>query len=321
MAFNMKRMKCPICNQEVELILEHYQKKHPRKLNYLRKQKPEIYKKLEKDSEIYKMVNSQNRNLFVLKTGSERRYYKYQCVRCGKCCHEYDVEIKPEDIDKWEDLGRNDFLKFIQIDPKNIAMGNMDFFKNFGDHELINLDLSTFYNALDTGEKLDENYMTKIGKIRSIMEEVSSWVFSNGELNNQIQLKIGKLRDFISNNHKYLGEPPSADRYGKTLDNPLIEEFKGVKVPNWLLGGDYLYRSIFSPKTFQIIRNGWNYGLRYMLINELFGGCGFLDQETNLCKIHDEKPKICREYPYDKRKLKEKEHKRFLDTCLGLKRI
>ena len=58
-----------------------------------------------------------------------------------------------------------------------------------------------------------------------------------------------------------------------------------------------------------------------MLINELYGGCGFLDQKNNLCTIHNIKPKECREYPYDKRILNEKEHKRFLETCKGLKRI
>ncbi|KKK69008.1 hypothetical protein LCGC14_2938330 [marine sediment metagenome] len=58
-----------------------------------------------------------------------------------------------------------------------------------------------------------------------------------------------------------------------------------------------------------------------MLINELQGGCGFIDQNNNLCKNHDNKPNECRLYPYDKRKLDEKEHKRFLETCKGLKRI
>ncbi len=129
----MRRRKCPFCNQEVDILLEHIKKKHLKKLKFLQKQKPETYKKLQKESEIYQMINSKDRNLFVLKTGSKRRYYKFHCIKCGKCCHEYDIKIQMEDIDKWEHLGREEFLKYIQINPRNIAMGDLELFQKFGD--------------------------------------------------------------------------------------------------------------------------------------------------------------------------------------------
>lgn len=317
----MRKRECPFCNQEVDIILEHIKKKHPKKLKFLQKQKPVTYKKLQKESKISQMIKSKDRNLFVLKTGSKKRYYKYQCIKCGKCCHEYDIRIQKEDIDKWEHLGKREFLQYIQINPRNIAMGDLELFQKFGDNEICNLDLSIFYKANTTNEELDEVYKTKVDKIFSIMENVSNWVFSNGKLSNQIQSKIGELKDFIVNNHDYLGEPPTVDRYGNPIDEPLVKDLNNFKLPHWFLGDRYSTRSILYPKSFKIIRNGWKLGLKYMLINELYGGCGFLDQKNNLCTIHDIKPKECREYPYDKRILKEKEHNRFLETCKGLKRI
>jgi len=119
-----------------------------------------------------------------------------------------------------------------------------------GDKELNNLDLSSFYKALKTGKKLEEEYKKKIDRIKNIMDEVSRWVFSDGRLNIQIKSKIGKLRDFIINNHNYLGEPPNIDRYGNSINNPIIKDLEKYKLPHWLLGEDYNVRSILSPKSF-----------------------------------------------------------------------
>ena len=145
--------------------MEHIKKKHYKKLKFLKKQKPETYKKLQKESEIYQMIKSKDRNLFVLKTGAKKGYYKYQCIKCGKCCHEYDIRIQKEDIDKWEQVGKMGFLRYIQINPQSIAMGNLELFQKFGDKEIKNLDLSTFYKANTTNEELDEEYKRKIDKI------------------------------------------------------------------------------------------------------------------------------------------------------------
>jgi len=330
-------MKCPFCKKEIKHLAVHVKEEHPKKFSFLKKHNPKLYWKLQKQLKIYQMVKSKDKNLFILKIGSEVQYYRYKCVKCGNCCHEYDIGIQEEDVLKWQKLGKGEFLKNIQIDPTSIAMGNLKLFQGLGEDDIQDVDLQDYYKAIEKNEKLSEETQKKIKRIHAILNEVSSYFFGEKRksISEDLKEKLNALRNFILHNHEYCGEP-LVDRWGNPIEDPVMEElteelpqffhkefgkYKG-KLPHWLLGSEYGYRAILSPKNFQVIKEGWKRGVRYQLISELQGGCGFLNRNTNLCSIHEIKPKACREFPYQRKgKLKEDKDEIFLKTCKGLKRI
>lgn len=107
-------MKCPFCNQEVKQLAVHIKDAHPKKFSFLRKHRPELYQKLKREIEVGQMLISKVKNLFTLKIGRKTQFYRYKCVKCGNCCHEYDVSIQKEDIIKWENMGKTEFLKIFK---------------------------------------------------------------------------------------------------------------------------------------------------------------------------------------------------------------
>lgn len=327
-------MKCPFCKKEIKHLAVHVKKEHPKKFSFLKKHNPKLYWNLQKQLEVYQMVKSKEKNLFILKIGSEVQYYMYKCVKCGNCCHEYDIGIQEEDVLKWQKLGKSEFLKNIQIDPTSFAMGSMEFFQKLGN---IDVDLQFFFKYLKNKVKTSEEIAEKINEIHKIQNDVSNYFFGEGEssLSEDIKEKLNEIENFILENHDYLGELV-VDRWGNPIEDPIMEELAeelpqffhkefGVckgKFPHWLLGSDYGHRAILSPKSFQVMKEGWKRGLRYNLIYEIHGGCGFLNRNNNLCSIHKIKPKVCKEFPYQRKgKLKEKGDEIFLKTCKGLKRI
>lgn len=58
----------------------------------------------------------------------------FECKRCGKCCNECfnTIKVTPEDIDRWEEQGRTDILKYQPIELIDIesyeSEGLIDFF-------------------------------------------------------------------------------------------------------------------------------------------------------------------------------------------------
>jgi len=324
-------MKCPYCNSEFKLLFDHIKRDHPKKLNYLKNHKPKIYKKLQKDLEINQMIKAKDKNLFILKTDEKTQYYKYSCVNCGSCCQEYDITIKEEDVDKWEGLGKDGFLKYIQIDPQSIATGNIELFQKLGDERIQSINVNEYYERIKKGEDITEEDKSLMEEIHEFHEKYVPLLLENKEksIPEDLKQKIVELEKFISENHNYLGEP-KVDRWGKPIEEiPFMDmNYPGysemfpnaIQRPHWLLP-NIGHRALLSPKVFQTIREGWMRGLRYQLISELNGGCDFLNKKDNICSIHEIKPKDCKEFPYHSKGKITKTDKIFLETCKGLKLI
>ncbi|MHA1335652.1 MAG: YkgJ family cysteine cluster protein [Promethearchaeota archaeon] len=49
------------------------------------------------------------------------------------------------------------------------------------------------------------------------------------------------------------------------------------------------------------------------------GHCEFL--VNNLCSIHEYKPKACKLFPYNRKKLEQGEYEFIISVCKGLKRL
>lgn len=94
---------------------------------------------------------------------------KYECVQCGNCCRAgFEVVIEKEDIERWIKLERNEFFKFIQIDPKCISFTGL------------------------AGYHIEE-----VNTLKSIKEKYEE---------NEINEKLEELKKFILNNHIYKGK-------------------------------------------------------------------------------------------------------------------
>ena len=52
----------------------------------------------------------------------KNKEYTYECIQCGNCCRAgFEVVIEKEDIERWIKYEQNEFVQFIQIDPKCIS--------------------------------------------------------------------------------------------------------------------------------------------------------------------------------------------------------
>jgi Fe-S-cluster containining protein len=331
----------------------HIKEEHPKKFKYLRNNKPELYKRLQKEFEVYEMIQSKDPNLFTLDVNNEKQYFRYHCVRCGKCCHIWEIEIIEEDLENWSQEKRIELLEYIQIYPKSISVMNLGLIQNLAEIEVseISLDQISFVSSIFNRERIDANALleeiisrekeeindetrNKIKKILDIQNQIIGYYLTGEvkELDDLIISNIDRLRDFVLKNHNYLGEP-KVDKWGRVIKDPTLEElkikipeyfdeekglFKG-KIPHWMLGINYGPRAILSPKNFEVIKEGWQHNLTYYLIYELYGGCGFL--KNNLCSIHEYKPLACKEFPFNRRRLSQEADSIFLQTCKGLKRI
>ena len=346
-------MNCPFCDKQFRHLAMHIKEEHPKRYMYLQKNKPELYKRLQKELEIYNMIQSKDPLLFTLKINNETQYFKYNCVRCGECCHIWDIEIPREDVERWSKENRTELLEYIQIYPKSISVMNLGLVQHLAEIDVSEIDLEqiTFVSSIFNRERIDvdalieriiaqekneinENTRNKIKKILHIQNKIIGHYLTgeDKELDEKIISNINKLRDFILKNHEYLGEP-KFDRKGRPIKDPNLEElkvrlpeyfdeekglFKG-KIPHWMLGLNYGPKAILSPKSYQVMIAGYEYHLKYYLIYEIYGGCGFL--KNNLCSIHDYKPKACKEFPFNRRRLNQEADSLFLQTCKGLKRI
>ena len=109
-----------------------------------------------------------------------------------------------------------------------------------------------------------------------------------------------KVIDFILKNHEYSGEGD-----GFQIDRPFVKR-------NW---GS---RPILVPKTPEIILQGMDLDLEYILTHELHGQCPFLN--GNFCTIQASKPKVCRQFPFD-RENRLRVDDFVLSTCRGVQPV
>ena len=59
---------------------------------------------------------------FDLKAGDEIARYRWKCIRCASCCrHVYVISIRPDDVSRWKQEGRDDIAAGLQIDMKCLA--------------------------------------------------------------------------------------------------------------------------------------------------------------------------------------------------------
>jgi len=348
-------MNCPFCNKQIKHLALHIKEEHPKKFNFLKKSKPKLYKRLQTELKLHQMIESKDPNLYILNINSETQYYEYHCVRCGKCCHIWEIEIQQEDVEKWASEGREKLLQYIQLYPKSISVMNLGLIqrlagikhvepsikhvtliRNLFDTSNFDVDASIERIFSNEDKLISENTKEKIKSIIYVQTQIIGYylTYDIKDLDKKIIQNIDHLREFILTNHHYLGEP-KVDRWGAPIKDPTIDELKiklpqffdekiGIfqgKVPHWLLGNyGYGPRAILSPKTFNTIKDGWDMGLSYYLIYELGGGgCGFL--KNNLCSIHEYKPLACKLFPSNRVNLDPTADKHFLESCKGLKRI
>jgi len=192
--------------------------------------------------------------------GREQKYkeVKYKCVQCGNCCRAgFEVVIEKEDVERWIKLKQNKFFQFIQIDPKCIS---------------------------PTG--LGGYHIEEVNTLKKIKREYNK---------NEVKDKLEELKNFILNNHIFIGN--------------------GVPLPIYTFIPDLGRTPILIPKSFPIILKGLEWGLVYSLKFELDGYCPFLQE--NLCSIHKIKPNVCRSFPYNKNgELKIDDY--FIKICKGI---
>lgn len=303
-------MKCPLCKKEVKNIALHIKKSNPKTYLGFKETQPDLFRLLEE-----MIVRDDQRRasndikVLQLHYQGKDHYFRFKCKKCGKCCRQYDVEICEDDVKKWKTLGKTEFLYAIQMQPESISMGNLELFQRLGDESIQNFNLHKYmtthtHKPQDTDEK---NIFNTIIQIRDMITTSYIKKGSSKALPSPIRQKFLDLIRFISEEHKYVGEP-RMDRGG----NHILGIFH---LPHWLFP-DIGYRAILIPTKFNIILEGLKRGIRYKLINERQDRCEFL--EKNRCSIHDIKPKACKEFPFNRNIGSQNETERLLKTCKGL---
>lgn len=115
---------------------------------------------------------------------------------------------------------------------------------------------------------------------------------------------LDQLVAFILNNHNCL-----------VVDKGL----QGVSItlsPEEIFGNGY--NRIFKPFDFQTMLQGMQLGVKYMLMSELNGYCIFFKGDH--CSIHEVKPRICQQFPYDETGRLALNHWT-LSICKGIKQL
>ncbi|MFX0132442.1 MAG: YkgJ family cysteine cluster protein [Candidatus Hodarchaeota archaeon] len=185
---------------------------------------------------------------------------EHECVKCGECCKaSYNIYIVKEDIKKWMQAGKIEYLQHIEIDPNCISP----------------IGLSIFNSERRKAIKI----------IKKKFNEKDS--YSNVE----------KLIEFIKKNHFYQGKDSNS--------YPLYTILPNMK-----------QNPILIPKNFNIVLEGFEWGLTYKIKLNPNGYCPFL--KLNLCSIHEIKPKVCKKFPYNENG-NLREDNNFLSICKGLK--
>jgi Fe-S-cluster containining protein len=102
------------------------------------------------------------------------------------------------------------------------------------------------------------------------------------------------------------------------LKNHIYQGKDNIPLPIYTFIPDLGRNPILIPRSFQIMLEGMNWGIVYVLKYKSNRCCPF--QKDNLCSIHDIKPTDCKRFPYDKEgKLKTDSF--FLKICKGIKSL
>ena len=128
--------------------------------------------------------------------------------------------------------------------------------------------------------------------------EICPMTFSTVKLKEMEEEKRNKVVSFILANHEYGGEG------------------NGFPIRNSYFNQNWGSRPILKPKSFDIMIQGMQLGLEYILLNEFHKKCPFL--KKHLCAINDSKPFFCSLFPYDINKELRLEPF-ILNLCKGIK--
>ncbi|MFX0186443.1 MAG: YkgJ family cysteine cluster protein [Candidatus Hodarchaeota archaeon] len=118
--------------------------------------------------------------------------------------------------------------------------------------------------------------------------------------NNEKKFDINKKRliQFIQKNHSYQGKGSNSFLLYTILPN-------------------MKQNPILIPKNFNVVLEGFEWGLTYKIKLDPNGYCPFL--KLNLCSIHDIKPMVCKKFPYDENgDLREDDY--FFSICNGIEK-
>lgn len=208
--------------------------------------------------------------------GGRKIKYEYKCRKCGNCCREsWDIIIEKEDILKWRQLGKGEFLNYLEINPICISPAGLGDLEHGG--------------IICSGDDAKQEFKEVSGRYEKDPQGFRA----------EFEEKLKKIKQFILNNHNYLGEGD--------LDLPINLYFEGK--------GN---RPIFSPKSYQVMLDGIELKLNYIIIWDSYKKCPFL--RGNLCFIHEIKPSACRTFPYT-HEGKLRLDKRALKVCRGLRPV
>ncbi len=62
------------------------------------------------------------KNTIIAYKDGKKVHITYDCIKCGNCCRAgFDVRVRDSEISKWDELGKDEFINHIQIDPKCIS--------------------------------------------------------------------------------------------------------------------------------------------------------------------------------------------------------
>ncbi|MBN1801623.1 MAG: YkgJ family cysteine cluster protein [Candidatus Lokiarchaeota archaeon] len=112
------------------------------------------------------------------------------------------------------------------------------------------------------------------------------------------EMKKKELKDFILSNHNFVGKSV-------------------IPLPVYTFIEELGRMPILIPKSFEILLEGIQWGLDYLLLYESSGKCPFL--KNNLCDIHEIKPRDCKLFPYNEFGIL-KIDDYFLKICPGIKK-
>ena len=202
----------------------------------------------------------------------------YNCQMCGNCCRQYwDVIITKGDLLMWDQAGKGTVLESIQISPLSISPAGLGDPRFGGSFIEVPLLLET-----------------KVGDGAKNYNEI------------EFEKKVNLIKDFVLMHHNYLGEGtshlPIHDYFSFFFPIETYFEGKG----SW---------PIFSPKSFRVVLDGMELGLKYVLLFDSIGHCKFL--KKNLCSIHEFKPQACKMFPLDAEG-KLRLNDRVLKLCKGI---
>lgn len=165
--------------------------------------------------------------------------YRYRCKLCGNCCrHYWDIILTKEDVLKWDQNGKDEFLKHIQINPLSISPAGL------GDYTcgVSVIEIPGIVESKDEGKE-----------------------FNKMEFENRLE----RIRKFVLDNHDYLGEGTG---------NLPVHSYFSFFFPVNTYFEEVGNMPIFRPQSFVVMLTGMDMGVKYVLSFDSLGQCFFLKE-------------------------------------------